>query len=171
MNFTPAESEYNSYFQGYISKVPEGDPIEWLRSQGEKTRAMILNLTEEQALHRYAEGKWSLKEVIGHIIDCERIFAYRSLCIARGDGTPLPGFNQDAYVSGNNFDARSRLSLADEFYTLRQSSLALFSSYTQEELERTGTASGNTLSTRAAVSITVGHELHHLSVIEERYLS
>ena len=93
MNYNPEPNEYNPYFAGYISKVPQSGPMEQLRQQAATTRDLIKGLTEEQALFRYAEGKWSIKELLGHVIDCERIFAFRSLCIARGDKTPLPGFN------------------------------------------------------------------------------
>lgn len=166
----PAEGEYAEYYQRYIGLVPDGDVFDILEEQLRLTLDLLLGMSEEQAGFAYAEGKWSIKQVIGHVIDTERVFAYRGLRIARGDSTPLPGFEQDDYVSGADFNARSRMSLSGELEHLRRSNLFLFSTWDAEVQQRRGTASGFSLSARAVPYILAGHERHHLNVITERYL-
>jgi hypothetical protein len=166
----PSAEEYAPYYEKYVSLVPAGDVVETLERQGAETLALLRGLSEEQAASRYEPGKWSVKEVVGHIIDGERIFAYRALRFARGDRTPLPGFEQDDYVSGGDFDARTLSDLTDEFGHVRRATLALLRPLGEAEWRRTGTASDNEVSVRALAHIIAGHELHHLNVLRARYL-
>ncbi|HEV3471082.1 MAG TPA: DinB family protein [Pyrinomonadaceae bacterium] len=166
----PAASEYAPYFEKYVSLVPAGDVVETLERQAAGTLALLRGLDEEKAGSRYEPGKWSIKEVVGHLVDAERVFAYRALCFARGDRTPLPGFEQDDYVRGGNFDARPINDLADEFDAVRRATVALFRRLDEETWQRTGTASGNPFTVRALAHIIAGHELHHLGVLKTKYL-
>ena len=166
----PTTADSPEYYFTYIDRVPEGDVIKLLESQIRDTVTLLRSIPEERNTHAYADGKWRICDVIGHMIDCERVFAYRGLRIARGDKTPMPGFEQDDYVSGTDFSNRTLASLADEFETVRTSTIQLFKNMTPEEVARTGTASGGTFSTRAMPFIIVGHEIHHVGVLKERYL-
>ncbi len=125
--------------------------------------------SEELAAFRYAEGKWSVKEVVGHITDCERIFGYRALAIAREDETPLPSFDQDAYVEKGRFDNRTMTDIAVEFTTLRQSMIRLFGSFDETAWNRRGSAGDNDVTVRAIAWILVGHVNHHREVLKDRY--
>ncbi|HWK90182.1 MAG TPA: DinB family protein, partial [Longimicrobium sp.] len=143
----------------------------YLRRQMEEAAALARGLSAEQAAHRYAEGKWSIKQVLGHVIDAERIFAYRLLRIGRGDATPLPGFDENPYVDAANFDARTAADLAAELEHVRQSTLDLLRHLDDGALARRGTASGFEVSARALAWIIAGHMHHHLALIRERYLT
>ena len=145
--------------------------MEILEGNLQETLATLQPLGEEHASHRYAPGKWTLREVIGHLTDAERVFAYRALRIARGDATPLPGFDHDAYVRAARFERRLLAEILEEFEHLRRSNLRLFGSFDEEDLSRRGTASGHGVSVRALLFITAGHERHHLRVIRERYVA
>jgi hypothetical protein len=136
----------------------------------ETTLAEFGEIPEERSLYRYAPGKWSLREVLGHIVDTERILAYRALRIARGDQTPLPGFDQDAFIATAHFDRCSMSELLGAYTIVRQSTLLLLSSLSDKDWGRLGTASGNPLSVRAAAWMMAGHELHHLAVVQNLYL-
>ena len=166
----PSSGEYAPYYEKYVSLVPVGDVVETLERQVAETLALLRELTEEQGASRYAPGKWSVKEVIGHLIDAERVFAYRALRFARGDRTPLPGFEQDDYVTAGNFDARPLADLADEFEHVRRSTVALLRPLGEVEWGRSGTASDKEVSVRAIAYIIAGHELHHMRILRERYL-
>ena len=166
----PTPDEYSPYHERYISLVPEGNIIDILRQQMSAALEFFGSLTEEQVLHRYEPGKWSIKEVLGHIIDGERIFAYRALRFARNDQTPLAGFEQDDYVKFSNFDQQPLSDLINAYKHVRESSIGLFQSFTEEALDRKGIASKNEVSVRAIVWILCGHERHHIKVIKERYL-
>jgi uncharacterized damage-inducible protein DinB len=165
----PAPNEYAPYYEGYVSLV-EGDVLETLERQGAETAALLGRLTEEQGDSRYAPGKWSVKELVGHVIDAERVFAYRALRIARGDRTPLPGFDQDPYVANSNAAGRTLPSLADEFSHVRASTLALLRSLDDAAWSRSGVASDNEVTVRALAHIIAGHETHHIKILRERYL-
>ncbi|MCP1311205.1 DinB family protein [Paenibacillus tyrfis] len=167
----PETTEYGAHYQEYIAQVPDGDVQEQLRTQLKATTELLHSLTEEQALFRYAEGKWSLKEVLGHVTDTERVLSYRLLCIARGDQTPFPSMDEHLYVSGANFDDRPLTSLTEEFMAVRQATLALLAGLSPEVWLRQGTAAGCNTSVRALAYIIAGHELHHVRVIQERYLA
>lgn len=166
----PADTEYASFYAGYIARVPEGDIVSLLASQMEATSASLARLGEAQGDHRYASGKWSIKEVIGHLADGERVFAYRALRFARGDETPLASFDENAWVPQSGCDRRTLKDLAEEFRAVRMATLALARSLSPEAAIRTGTASGKTVSVRALIYMIAGHELHHLAILRERYL-
>lgn len=166
----PAKDEYAPYYERYTSLVPEGDVVETLSRQLAETLALLGTVPEEKADSRYEPGKWSVKEVVGHIIDAERIFAYRALRFARGDRTPLPGFEQDGYIEAANFGARTLGDLADEFENVRRSTLKLFGNLDADAWLRRGAASDNEVSVRALAYIIAGHERHHVGVLRERYL-
>ncbi len=166
----PDSSEYAPYFAAYIAEVPDGDVVDLLARQNDETARLLGGLSEAQALHRYAPGKWSLKEVVGHMADTERVFGYRALRIARNDPTPLPGFDENLFVAHANADARPLADLIDEFRLVRRSTVALFRSFTPEAIARRGTSNEKTLSVRALVYITAGHERHHVQIVRERYV-
>jgi uncharacterized damage-inducible protein DinB len=167
----PAATEYAPYYGKYVTLVPDGDITATLAAQLEDTLALFRSIPEEGGGYAYAPGKWSIKELLGHVIDCERIFAYRTLCIGRNDKTPLPGFEQDDYVANTDFNARTLGSLIDEFAAVRQANLALFKHFTDEEWQRHGTASENAISARALAYIIAGHELYHRDILKTRYLA
>jgi hypothetical protein len=167
----PDHSDYASYWGRYISLVNGNDVIQALEKQGPETVAMLSGLTEQEAAYRYAPDKWSLKEVLGHVADSERVFAYRALRIARGDATPLPGFEQDDYVRAAMFGSRALPALLDECAAVRQASLLLFRSLDADAWMRRGVADQKDVSVRALAYIIAGHELHHRKIIQEKYLN
>ncbi|MBU7320934.1 DinB family protein [Paenibacillus oleatilyticus] len=167
----PEAAEYGAHYQEFIAKLPDGDIRELLRTQLKTTAELLQSLTEEQALFRYADGKWSLKEVLGHVTDVERVLSYRLLCIARGDRTPFPSMDEHLYVSAAKFDELPLTSLLEEFTAVRQATLALLAGLRPEAWLQQGTAAGCNTSVRALAYIIAGHELHHVRIIQERYLS
>ncbi len=166
----PAPSECAPFYRGYVEAVPEGDVLATLEEQTAAAARLLKGIDPEKEEHRYAPGKWSVKEVAAHVIDTERIFACRALRLARGDRTPLPGFDQDAYVAALDLSERTLSDLADELLRVRASTLDLFRSFGEEELRRSGQVSGRAISVRAIVYIVAGHERHHRRILEERYL-
>lgn len=166
----PAEGEHAPFYAGYVARVPEGDIVSLLERQMEETAAFLGGLPESLGDHRYGPGKWSIKEVVGHLADAERVFAYRALRFARGDATPLAPFDENAWVPESGCDRRTLADLAAEFRAVRLATLALVRSLSDETAARAGTASGRTVTVRALVYITLGHELHHLAILRERYL-
>jgi uncharacterized damage-inducible protein DinB len=167
----PDASEHLPYYGKYVDRVPDGDLLQTMRTQLDETLALVRGLPEERGGHRYAPGKWSIREVLGHVIDAERIFAYRALRIARGDATPLASFDENAYAAASDADARTLADLADELEHVRLGNIALFRSLGDEALARRGTASDATVSVRALAWILAGHELHHVKLLRERYLA
>jgi len=166
----PDSSEYASFYAGYVSLVPEGDVLDLLARQIDDTAALIGGLSETQAGYRYAPGKWSIREIVGHLADAERVFSYRALRIGRNDQTPLPSFDENAWMPYGNFDGRPLADLLSELRVVRQSTLALYRSFTAEAVARRGVASQKEISVRAIIYITAGHERHHVKVVRERYL-
>ena len=166
----PARGEYAPFYQPYLDAVPDGDIVKTLREGLEATLFALRAVPEERAEHRYAPGKWTLREVLGHILDTERVFSYRALRIARGDATPLPGIEQDDYVREGRFERRPLGELIEEYEFVRRANLLLFNSFDENELGRQGTASGHGVSVRALVWIVAGHERHHLNTLRDRYL-
>jgi len=166
----PDPGEYPPYFHQYIKRVPEGDISVFLEEQLTSTVHFLNSFSEEVAMYRYAPDKWCIKEVIGHVIDTERIFAYRALCFARNDKTHLPGFDQDNYVKESTFSIRSMIEIIDEYQTVRQASISLFRSLDTAALNRTGQASDYSISVRSIPYIVAGHELHHRATVETLYL-
>jgi hypothetical protein len=165
----PATSEYASAYAGYVNAVPDGDVLELLEKQGRETQATLRGVSEKESRHRYAPGKWSIREVVGHVNDAERVFTYRALRFARGDTTALPSFDENAWGDATNADARALEEHCHEMAAIRASTLALFRGFSPEHFTRTGPASGHTISVRALAYIVAGHERHHLRILRERY--
>lgn len=166
----PESNEYAPYYERYISLVPGADLVETLERQGAETLALLRGLSEEQGAHRYEPGKWSIKQLVGHINDGERLFSYRALSIGRGDRASLPGMEQDEWMAGVDFDARTLSSLVDEFEAVRAATLLLFRYLSPEAWARRGTASDSEVTVRALAYIIAGHEAHHVRILRERYL-
>ena len=166
----PEANECAPYYNTYISQVPEGDIIEILGKQLEETVHLLKDISEEKVLYRYAPDKWSVKELIGHVIDAERVFAYRALNIARNDKSELPGMEQDDYVKFARFDDLLLTDLLEEFRHVRQANISLFKSFDEEMQMRKGIASGCEFTVRTFPFIIAGHEKHHQNVLKERYL-
>lgn len=166
----PSSAEYAPFYAGYIALVPSGDITHTLQRQKDAMQELLSGLSEQQAGYRYAPGKWSVKEVVGHLIDAERIFACRALRFARNDATPLPGFEEDDYVLHGRFDERRLSDILREYGNVRAATIDLFASLHEEAWSRTGTANGAVVSVRALAWITAGHELHHRNVVQTRYM-
>ena len=166
------ENEYHPYYKSYIDPYASGGKsiVEVLRETQNATNALLSNLPEEKEHYRYAEGKWTIKELLQHIIDAERVFNYRALRFSRNDQTALQGFDQDDFNDTANANDRSFQELLYEFYVLRVSTIAMYQSFTEEMLTRIGTASDNPMSVRALGYLTAGHAQHHMNVFQKRYL-
>ena len=165
----PQPDEFDTYYATYINTVSE-NVLGELEHQAISFPKFLKGIADEKAYYAYAEGKWTVKEVVGHMIDTERIMAYRALRIARNDQTPLASFEENDYVANASFNDRSLASLAEEFDAVRTANIYLFKHLTEDELDRRGTASNKPVSVRALLYILVGHVNHHRNVIEERYL-
>lgn len=165
----PEKSEYGEYYDRYISQVADADVVAELDNQPSDLKALFAGVQEERGTYAYAEGKWTLKEVLSHLIDGERIFAYRMLRISRGDETPIEGFEQDGYIENSNANNRTFAELLDEFDLQRRSNLLLINNLSDEASRRLGTASGFPVSVRALVYISAGHVRHHTAILKERY--
>ncbi|WP_306589518.1 DinB family protein [Geothrix sp. 21YS21S-4] len=166
----PSPSEYPEAYAPYIAAAGEGDVLLRLQDQGSEVALLFGNLTEVQGAFRYAEGKWSLKDLLQHCADAERIFAYRCLRIGRGDTTPLPGFDEDAYAAAAAADDRSMADLLADWWAARSASLTLFRGLSDGAWERQGTTNGRSIIARCFPFICAGHTAHHLAVVRERYL-
>lgn len=166
----PQADEYATYYGNYIGKVPDGDLLAMLATQVGDTLKLIREIPEPRGSYRYAPDKWSIKEVIGHICDNERIMGYRALRIARADATPLPGFEQNDYVPAGDFDRRTLADLGEELAAVRQATLHLFRHLGPDALMRRGTASGNPFTPRALAYVIAGHERHHVGILKAKYL-
>ena len=166
----PSSDEYDPYYATYISLIEGTDVLAVLRQQHSRTNSWIKSLTADQASIRYAPDKWSVKEVIGHLCDTERLFAYRALCIARGESQSLPGMDQDVYAGIADFDSRSVESLAAEYAAVRAATLTLLENLDDEARVRSGVANGVEISVRAIAFVIAGHETHHMALLRDRYL-
>jgi len=166
----PAPDEFEAYYATYVDKVPGTDVIGVLESGLGETRGLLEELGEARSDHRYAEGKWSVKEVVGHLVDAERTFALRALAFARCDPEAFPSHDQDVYVANGAFGRRTLASLSEELATVRASSLSLFRSFGDDVWDRRGRASGCEFTVRAMPFIVAGHEIHHRAVLAERYV-
>jgi len=164
----PGSTEFASFYAGYIGKVPDSGPVALLSDQI-AALDKLRSLPEEQGNHRYADGKWTVKEVIGHIADAERVFTYRLTRIARGDQTPLPGFDENAWAKTAPHGNRKMSSVVDELIAIRRSSLALIDSLDESSIGNTGVANNNPVSARAICWILAGHTQHHLDILKDRY--
>jgi uncharacterized damage-inducible protein DinB len=169
MTERPAPNEFAEFYGRYIDQVADGPVLETLARQLEATMKLLSGIAEARGDHRYAPGKWSIKDVVGHVTDVERVFACRALQFARGEKQPLPGMEQDDYVTEAGFAARKLADIAAELEALRRSNLAMFAGFSKEQWMRRGTASGFEFSVRSIPWILAGHELHHVGVLRERY--
>jgi uncharacterized damage-inducible protein DinB len=166
----PAPSDYPPYFDTYVRLVEDADVAELMARQIDDTMAWYRGLSEAQAASRYAADKWSIKEVLGHLADAERVFQYRALGAARGDRTSFPSFEQDDYVKTANAHQRTWASLLEDFKAVRQSSITLFRPLDDAALDRIGTVNQRAMTARALGYIILGHERHHLAILKDRYL-
>jgi hypothetical protein len=166
----PERTEAADYYFTYIDKVGRGDICAILEAQMGETVAFLRGIPDERSLHRYAPDKWSIRHVVGHLNDAERVFAFRAFWFARGFDSSLPSFEQDIAVTSAGSDARSWPSLIDEFQTVRAASLSLFNNLPADAWMRRGTASGNPFTVRALAYIVAGHVAHHVGIVRERYL-
>jgi len=165
----PEIGEYSPNYMQYLKLLPGGDILEILEQQGRTTFELFNHLSEKNALYRYDPDKWCIKEIMQHLIDTERVFAYRALRISRADTTPLPSFDQDEFIRNSNALQRLLTDLANEYQSVRSASLTLFRALDEEMTLRMGTASGNLLTVRSIPCIIAGHELHHNNVVREKY--
>lgn len=167
----PQAGEFATYYQKYVELVPDGDIMEFLNETNKATVTLLESVSEEGSLFRYSPGKWSIKELIGHLSDTERIFSYRALRFARGDSTELAGFDQDDYIGAADFDSIKFSAIVEDFIAVRRASLTLYSNLPIDAFKRTGVASGASVTVRALAYMTAGHELHHVNILKSRYLA
>jgi len=166
----PLATAYPPYFGLYVGLVPENDILNVLVKQADATVELLAPLGDDDALHRYAPGKWSIKEMLGHLTDSERLFVYRAMSFARGDATDLPGMDEDAWVDGADFDRVPLVDLLMEFRTVREGTVRFFDNLDDAAYARRGTANGLTFGVNSTPWLVAGHERHHLNVLRERYL-
>ncbi|WP_205504443.1 DinB family protein [Rufibacter psychrotolerans] len=167
----PQPGEYHEYYQKYIQSISDqADILELLQTQRQEVVQLFGRVSESEADFAYAPGKWSVKQLLGHMNDTERIMAYRALCISRGEQNPLPGFDENQYVANAFFEERTLSGLLEEHQTVRQATLALFSSFHPQAIARLGNANGSPVTVAALAFIIAGHERHHLNLLKERYL-
>lgn len=166
----PKKNEYNEYYDRYISLVEETDIVGAFEKQLDEMNELFNSISEEKSKFAYDVGKWTIKEVVGHLIDGERIFGYRALRISRDDKTPIEGFEQDGYVENASFNDYKFSDLVKEFELVRRSSILFFKHLKDTDWTRNGTASDNPVSVRALAYIMVGHVTHHAKILRERYL-
>jgi uncharacterized damage-inducible protein DinB len=165
----PAKEDYAEYYQPYIDLVKGDDILRILVEQNMESQNILNSISESKGNYAYAEGKWTVKEVVGHMMDVERIFAYRALCIARGEIKPLPGMDQNEYVRNGRFNKRQLFDLVYEYRLVRESNILLFGSFEKQVLLNRGNASGYDVTVLALMYMTAGHEKHHLNILLERY--
>ena len=166
----PNSGDYSTYYESYIKLIEGDDILKILNEQSKKTQDVLNSFSEHRGNFRYADGKWTVKEVVGHLLDTERVFAYRALCIARGEKKSLPGFDQDDYVSEGNFNRRELFDLNYEYRLLRESNLLLFRSFTPEMLKLKGFANESSITVLAILFIIAGHEKHHMNFLRAKYM-
>jgi exoribonuclease II len=167
----PESNEHDPYYIGYISQIADGDDLlEVMDAQPSSLRSLVSGVPEEEGTYSYAEGKWTVKELLSHIIDGERMFAYRMLRISRGDETPIEGFDQDPYIAHSHANDRSFGELVDEFELCRRANMLMMRNMTDEDAARIGTANEKQISARAIAYIMAGHVRHHENILKERYL-
>ena len=167
----PEIGEFDPYYNTYISLIDGDNALQVLESQSDRLRSVLGNIDEDRGTYAYGEGKWTIKELLSHIIDGERIFAYRVLRISRGDQTPIEGFEQDGYIENSNANNRTFSDLLEEFHLSRHANMLMLKSMTAEAGSRLGTASEKAVSVRALVYIMAGHVEHHIGILRDRYLA
>ncbi|PSR52953.1 DinB family protein [Adhaeribacter arboris] len=162
-------AELAPFYHRYLQQIPEGDILVRLQEQADELKKMLTPLLPEKQNYAYDAGKWTVKELFGHMIDTERIMAYRTLCIARGEEQSLPGFEENAYVANAQFSKREWSSLLQEYQWQRQANIILFESFDETTLPRTGTANNNPATVRGLITVIAAHEFHHVQILKERY--
>ena len=167
----PSKDEYNEFYETYVSKVPAGDIFQILEQGLDTTLDLLRGVSGDRERHAYADGKWTIREVVGHMLDTERLFGFRTLWMARGDTQNQPGMDQDAWNAASSADDRPLAEMLDELSLVRRSHLAMFRAFTDEDWSRVGNASGFPFTVRALPYIMAGHEIHHRQVLAERYLN
>lgn len=167
----PAANEYSDHFSGYIGQVPDGDLVQTLERHGKEFAEFLKKIPESKGDHAYGPGKWTIKEVVGHLSDSERVFAYRAMRIARGDTIALPGFDENAWVPNSGAGSRTLADLTEEFLAVRAATITLFEHLPPEAIARQGTASNREITVRAIAWIVAGHAIHHQKILRERYLA
>jgi len=165
----PTETEYAAIYRGYVALVPETDIVGVLETQAEEIRRLLATVSPEKETYRYAEGKWSIRQVLGHLVDAERVFGYRAFCFSRGEQAPLPSFDENRYVDAVRSDSVPLRELVEELALVRQGNLAALRRLDAREWAQVGTASGKPVSVRALAWIMAGHPRHHLQILRERY--
>ncbi|HCD51987.1 MAG TPA: DinB family protein [Balneolaceae bacterium] len=170
-NEYPDSSEYTHFYTPYIELVEKGNIISTLSTQMHELFTLINSVPAERAFYAYEMGKWTLKEVIGHMIETERVFSYRALAISRGEKQSLPGMDQNEYMVGNNYNKRTLSNLSNEFLAVRVATIHLLSNMTKDMINMSGEANSTKVTVRAIAHIIAGHEQHHVNIIKERYLN
>jgi hypothetical protein len=166
----PGPEDYAPYYENYIRLIEGDDILKILNEQSKIMQDVLNSFSEHKGNFRYADGKWTVKEVVGHLLDTERVFAYRALCIARGEKKSLPGFDQDDYVKEGNFNSRELFELNYDFRLLRESNILMFRSFTPEMMMKRGYASDTSVTVLAILYMIAGHEKHHMNFLREKYL-
>ena len=169
-NEYPASSEYVHFYSTYVGNVEKKNIINTLNTQMHELYTLINTVPADKAFFAYAPGKWTIKEIIGHMIETERVFSFRALAISRGDEGELPNMDQDAYIKGNNYNSRTLANLSNEYLAVRVSTLHLLTNMSKEMIAKTGNIAGNTITVRALAFIIAGHERHHINILREKYL-
>ncbi len=171
MPMKPIEGkEFDPYYSSYVNRVKENTVVNILQNGLDSSFTFYNSIAKDKWSFSYAEGKWTIKEILLHLIDAERVFAYRTLCVSRKEELELPGFDHDEYLKNSNAKSRSHESLIEEYEAVRKASISLFKSFDEETLSYLGVANGSAISVKGLAYIIAGHELHHNSVIKERYL-
>ena len=165
----PTETEYATFYRGYVALVPETDIVGVLETQAEEIRRLLATVSPEKETYRYAEGKWSIRQVLGHLVDAERVFGYRAFCFSRGEQALLPSFDENRYVDAARSDSFPLRELVEELALVRQSNLVALRRLDAREWAQVGTASGKPVSVRALAWVMAGHPRHHLQILRERY--
>lgn len=165
----PADTEYAPFYATYVARVPETDPLPALEAQPAELHRIADRIAPEDETFRYAADKWSVRQVVGHMIDTERVMGYRAFCIGRGEGKPLPGFDEKEYVAHADSDERSVKELAHEFAAVRHANLWAIRRWAADDWDRVGNANGKSVSARALAYIMAGHVRHHIALLRERY--
>ncbi len=167
----PDPKEYSEYYHNYVQQVPKGNILDILDKQADLLGRFFAEISEEKSLYRYEPDKWSIREVVGHLLDVERIFSCRAFRFSRGDKTDLPGFDENAYVPNGNYDTHDISELVEEFYLLRKATVSMFRGFDRKMWDLKGKANGASMSVRAVAWILAGHLIHHMKVIQSRYLA
>ena len=167
----PYLSDFPAFYQGYAKNVDSDNILETLRENHTRSKTLFTGMSEDQAAQTYQPGKWSIKEVLGHLIDTERVFVFRAMSFARNEQQPLPGFDENTYVPAGKFGNRTLASLLDEYNAVRLATIMFFESLTQDSWDKSGIANGSSFSVKSLAYIIAGHEIHHLNILKERYLA